>query len=130
LLKAGELGDRLERSDTRYTDIPPPGGKPMERDAILLTLRRDAETAKEKLAAATEKFDAMMRESPSALPHPDGVQRIHNAAKALSIARQEHVEAFVRLNAFVAEGIIPDNLRNGAGHEEELGKVKIESSGQ
>jgi hypothetical protein len=102
----------------------------METELILQTLRRDAEAAQEKLAAATEKFDAIMRESPSALPHPDGVHRIHNAAKALSIARQEHVEAFVRLNAFVTEGIVPDNLRKGAGRKDVSGKVKIESSGE
>jgi hypothetical protein len=102
----------------------------MERGLILQTLRRDVQTAKEKLTAASEEFDAIIRESPSGAPHPDGVQRIHNAAKALSIARQEHVEAFARLNAFVAQGLVPDDLKKRWGREEVLGKVKIQSSGQ
>jgi hypothetical protein len=101
----------------------------MERELILQTMRRDVDAAKEKLASATEDFAAIIRESPSGVPHPDGVHRIHNAAKALSIARQEHVEAFVRLNAFVAEGIIPDNLKKGAGREEGSRQVKKQSSG-
>ena len=78
----------------------------MEREGILQKSRRDVETAKEKLTASAEEFDAIIRESPSGVPHPDGVQRIHNAAKALSIARHEHVEAFARLTAFLAEGFI------------------------
>jgi hypothetical protein len=102
----------------------------MEREVILQTLRRDVQAAKERLTAATEKFDSIMSESPSALPHPDGVQRIHNAAKELSIARQEHVEAFVRLNAFVADGIIPDNLKKTAQPEERFGGLRKKSSGQ
>jgi hypothetical protein len=99
----------------------------MEREVILQILRRDVEAAKEKLAAATQKFKAIIRESLSALLHPDGVHRIHNAAKALSIARQEHVEAFVRLNAFVAGGVVPDDLEKRC--EEGMGKVKKASSG-
>ena len=102
----------------------------MERQEILHTLQEDVRTAKQRLDAAMEKFDAVIQESPSALPHPDGVQRIHNAARVLNHAREEYVQAYVRLNAFVAEGIVPDNLKKRVGREEVLGKLKIESSGE
>jgi hypothetical protein len=102
----------------------------MERQEILQVLQRDFRTAKLMLDAATEKFDAVIREAPSGLPHPDGLDRIHQVSRALSNARQEMVEAQVRLNAFVAEGIIPDRLREGAEREEELEKVKVQSSGE
>ena len=56
----------------------------MERQEILHTLQEDVRTAKQRLDAAMEKFDAVIQGSPSALPHPDGVQRIHNAARVLN----------------------------------------------
>ena len=82
----------------------------MEREEILQKLRRDIKTAKENLVFASKKFDEIISESPSVLPHPNGVQRIHNAEQALSIARQEHKEAFDRFHTFVTEGIVPDEL--------------------
>jgi hypothetical protein len=102
----------------------------MEKAEILHTLQEDVRTAKQRLDAAMEKFDAVIQETPSALPHPDGVHRIHNAGRALNHAREEHVQAHVRLNAFVAQGIIPDDLTKRAGWKEVSGKVKIKSSGE
>ena len=84
----------------------------MERDVILQTLRHDVASAKEKLVVATETFDAIIHEALSALPYPDRVQRIHTVAKALTIARQEYIRAFARLDAYMGEEIIPDNLKN------------------
>jgi hypothetical protein len=59
----------------------------MDREEILQTLRRDVEAAKEKLASVIEELDAIVRESPSALPHRDGGQRFQSAPEALSVAR-------------------------------------------
>jgi hypothetical protein len=63
-------------------------------------------------------------------PLADGLQRIHNASRELSKAREEMVEAQVRLNAFVAEGLVPDILRKDMQREERSGEVKKKSSGQ
>jgi hypothetical protein len=38
------------------------------------------------------------------------------------------VEAHVRLNAFVAGGVVPENLKKSAGREERSGQVKKQSS--
>ena len=102
----------------------------MEKQEILQLLQRDFRTAKLMLDAATEKFDAVIREAPSGLPLADGLERIHQASRELSATREEMVQAHVRLNAFVAEGIVPDNLKKPVGREEVLGKVTIEKSGE
>jgi hypothetical protein len=39
--------------------------------------------------AASDAFSAVMGDVPSALPHPDGAQRIHNVSRELSAARKE-----------------------------------------
>lgn len=86
----------------------------MERSKIFEFLQQDLDMARKKVNSAAEQFDAIISEAPSGLPHPDGVHRIHNASRKLSNARQELVEAHVRLTAFLAQGIIPDNLKTGA----------------
>jgi hypothetical protein len=83
----------------------------MGREDILHTLRRDVEAAREMLASVIEELDAILRESSSELPRPDGTQRFHSAAEALSVARKA-LESFAR-SAF--EGIDEDNLKKGAG---------------
>jgi hypothetical protein len=102
----------------------------MDRQETLHTLQEDVRAAKQRLDATMEKFDAIMRESPAGLPVPDSLESLHNASRELTRAREEHVEAHVRLNAFVAEGIIPDDLKESAGRKEGLGKVKIRRSGE
>jgi len=102
----------------------------MERQGVLQVLNRDFRAAKQRLDAATEKFDAVIREAPTGLSLPEGLQRIHNASRELSIAREEMVEAHVRLNAFMAEGIIPDHLEKGVGREQGFGEIAKKSAGQ
>jgi hypothetical protein len=100
----------------------------MKGQGIFEILQHDVAAAKSKLDAASQHFDAMISKAPSGLPHPDGVQRIHNASKDLSKARGELVEAHVRLTAFIAEGIVPDKLKKGV-ESEGCYKVKTKSSG-
>ncbi len=76
-------------------------------ERILELLRQDFNLAKQDLEAATERFDALIREAPSGLPHPDGAQRIKNASNALSEARKKLMDATVRLNKFVLHGVLP-----------------------
>ena len=52
-----------------------------------------------------------MTQIPSISP-PDGVQRIQNTSTALQVARREANEAYSQLNAFLARGIVPDDLTN------------------
>jgi hypothetical protein len=64
---------------------------------------------------ASEAFNAIMSDVPSALPHPDGTQRIHNVSRKLSAARKEMMKAHARLNDFLSQGIIPEDLKQGSG---------------
>ena len=63
-----------------------------------------------RVSAANESFSVIMGQSPSGLPYPDGAQRIHNASRELSVAREEMMKAHTWLNDFVDRGIVPDDL--------------------
>jgi len=52
-----------------------------------------------------------MGDIPSHLPHPDGTQHLSNAARELSAARKEMMDAHNRLNDFLARGIVPEDLK-------------------
>ena len=63
--------------------------------------------------SASENFRAVMGEVPGTTPHPDGVQKIHNASHEMSNARDELMKAHHRLNSFIETGIVPDDLKGG-----------------
>jgi hypothetical protein len=60
--------------------------------------------------AATTAFAAISGDIPSGMPHPDGVQRIHSAAREMDAARKEMMTAHARLNDFIERGIVPEDL--------------------
>jgi hypothetical protein len=95
----------------------------MESHEIFEILWNDFTVAREKAAAADRRCMATIHEVPSGLPHPDQVQRVQNIVRELNIARLETYEAHARLTAFVAEGIIPDNLKKSAKRDERSGEV-------
>jgi hypothetical protein len=51
--------------------------------------------------AASEAFDKVMVDIPSDTPHPDGVQRIKNASRQLTKARDEMLEAHGLLDEYL-----------------------------
>ncbi len=73
-------------------------------------LRDELAKATAQAKIASDKFDAILQEVPSGLPHPDGTQRIHNASRQYSVARQDVMIAMQRLNNFVVHGVVPDDL--------------------
>ena len=87
----------------------------MERQEVLQVLHRDFPAAKQRLDAATEKFDAVIREAPTGLSLPEGLQRIHNASGELSIAREEMVEAHVR-KSLITDGPFAETKEQLAGY--------------
>ena len=84
----------------------------MERKRIHDALRDEFEAAKRRMNAASSKFNEVVRDIPSGLPHPDGTQRIHNAGRELVDAREKLAAAIARLNDFVSREIVPDDLRD------------------
>jgi hypothetical protein len=69
--------------------------------------------ASERARAATEYFTKVTGNIPSGLPHPDGTQRIHNASRKLTAARNEMIKAHSRLNDYLNFGIVPEDLKAG-----------------
>ena len=86
----------------------------MERE-IRTILMRDLLQATARANAASDEFRAVMGDVPSALPHPDATQRIHNVSRALSAAREEVMKAHTRLNDFLSRGIVPEDLKQVSG---------------
>jgi hypothetical protein len=87
-------------------------GKPSAtgRD-IRSTLLQELLAATARAESASETFNKVMAEVPTGTPHPDGVQRIHNASHEMSNARDEMMNAHHRLNEFIESGIVPGDLK-------------------
>jgi hypothetical protein len=62
--------------------------------------------------SASTKFNAVVRDIPSGLPHPDGTQRIHNLSRELAEAREKLAAAIRRLNDFVSYEVVPEDLKD------------------
>jgi hypothetical protein len=75
-------------------------------------LREEFEAAKRRMNFASVKFNEVVRDIPSGLPHPDGTQRIHNVGRELADAREKLAAAIARLNDFVSREVVPEDLRD------------------
>ena len=84
----------------------------MDRKRIHDALRGEFEAAKRRMNAASMKFNEVVRDVPSGLPHPDGTQRIHNVGRELLDAREKLAAAITRLNDFVSRDVVPEDLRD------------------
>jgi hypothetical protein len=74
-------------------------------------LTRELEQAKFWAESAATEFNAVISDVPSFIPPPDGAQRIHNASRKLTEARQAMMKAHTRLNDFIERGIVPEDLK-------------------
>jgi len=90
---------------------PGGGGTFIERLRIHRLLQAEYAAAMARMDSAAEQFHTVMREVPSGLPQPDGMQRIHNVSRSLSDARQKLTVARTRLDDFAVRGIVPDDLK-------------------
>jgi hypothetical protein len=84
----------------------------VERKRIHDVLRDEFEAAKRRMNIASLKFNKVVRDIPSGLPHPDGTQRIHNLGRDLADAREKLAAAIARLNDFVSREVVPEDLRD------------------
>jgi hypothetical protein len=82
-----------------------------ERRKVRIALFHSLQEAVRRAEAATETFSAITSNIPSGVPHPDGVQRIHNVSRELKLARDEMMIAHNRLTAFLERGIVPEDLK-------------------
>lgn len=89
--------------------------QPSAERNIVAILQRELEEATARAHQATDAFNATMGDIPSALPRPDGTQRINNVYRELSLARREMMEAHSRLSDYLASGILPEGFDTGGG---------------
>jgi len=107
MYEGGDVPICIECSDSRKRRHHSPSSEEEIRDI----LQQDYARASERARESTESFDATVRETPSKIPHPDGVQRIHNASRRVSAARVEMMKAHNRLNDYLSRRIIPEDLK-------------------
>jgi hypothetical protein len=74
-------------------------------------LFHDLSEATHRADAATEAFATISSDIPSDLPHPDGTQRIRNASRELTTARDELLKAHNLLNEFLNSWIGPEGSK-------------------
>ena len=110
IYEGGDIPICIECADARRAPRKPPASEP----EIGASLQREFLAATKRAREAAESFDAIMTAIPSGIPHPDGVQRIQNASRAVSAARAEMMKAHNRLNEYLNRGIVPqDRQRSG-----------------
>jgi hypothetical protein len=64
-----------------------------------------------RVSAANQVFNEAIGQTPTGLPHPDGVQRIKNASNDLNFARSQMMDAHKRLTDFIERGVVPADLK-------------------
>jgi len=82
----------------------------VDHKRIHAVLKGEFEAAKRRMNLASQKFNEVVRDIPSGLPHPDGMQRIQNAGRELADAREKLAAAIARLNDFVSHEVVPEDL--------------------
>ena len=75
-------------------------------------LTEQFEAAKRQMNIASQRFNEVVRDIPSGLPHPDGTQRIQNVGRELADAREKLAAAISRLNDFMTREVVPEDLRD------------------
>ena len=70
------------------------------RSETMARLKADLDAAWRENVAARDRFDAIMRETPNGLPHPDGSLRIRQAGVAMNLALQSYIQALRRFTDF------------------------------
>ena len=84
----------------------------MDHKRIHDVLKEEFEAAKRQMNLASQRFNEVVRDIPSGLPHPDGTQRIQNVGRELVDAREKLAAAIARLNDFVSHEVVPEDLRD------------------
>ena len=95
----------LRCSERQDTEKRPPAVESQLRARLMQDLMETSARAR----TASEAFLVLMKETPSGLPHPDGVQRIQNASRELSLARTAMERSHSRLNLYLSRGILLDD---------------------
>ena len=87
-----------------------PKRAPLHKDYVRRILLLDVAETSARAEAAAAEFKGIIGSIPTGIPHPNGTQRIHQAAHDLSNARKDMMQAHSRLDNFLSSGVIPEDL--------------------
>jgi predicted urease superfamily metal-dependent hydrolase len=85
--------------------------KPATSESIIALLSEDLRIATLIAEETVIEFNEVVGEVPSGIPHPDGTQRLHNAADQMRMARNKMAKAHNRLDDYLRRGIVPEDLK-------------------
>lgn len=94
-----------------------PKRAPLHKDHVRRILLLEVAETTARADAASAEFKVIVGSIPTGIPHPDGTQRIHQAAHDLANARKDMMQAHSRLEDFLRSGVIPEDLRSSEGGE-------------
>ena len=81
-----------------------------ERQEIRQRLSDQLDKSRVAYHTANKQFGQAIKESPTGLPHPDGVLSIQQAARESRVALQNYMGALRRFSDFTLDGTIPEDL--------------------
>jgi hypothetical protein len=82
----------------------------LDRQEIRQRLWEDLAKAQTAHLDASGRFDLLVKEGPSGLPHPDGALRVQQVGRESRAALQGYMQALKRFTDFTLRGTIPEDL--------------------
>ncbi len=82
----------------------------LTRTETLETLAGELYSAHKRFREARRYVDAIIAETPDAIPDPDRIHRMANAVREEKDAREALKRAVKRNSEFILNGIVPDDL--------------------
>ena len=73
-------------------------------------LEDNFDAAQQRRIAASKRYNEVISDIPSGIPHPDGTDRIRHASREYKSSREQATEAMKQLSNFMIRGIIPPEL--------------------
>jgi len=88
----------------------------MHREAVLKILGERVSAAQDRNNEPAARFNKVTADYPNAIPHPDGVTRVRDAAQRYRRAMKELTAAHQQMAEFLLNGVIPEDLENPRPH--------------
>ena len=86
--------------------------EPSKRVDVGKRLKELVDKAHAEYVVASGRFDELVKETPSGLPHPDGAMRIQQAGLASRTALRRYMLAMKRFAEYSVSGTVPDDLKD------------------
>ena len=103
--------DLLERGEENFgTEAAQPSA--INSEEVRQLLQDDFDAAQQRRIKASKRYNEVLSDIPSGIPHPDGTDRIHLASREYKDSREAAAAAMKRLSDFLIRGTIPPELES------------------